>query len=341
MWILVTIIISLIREPLYFSNSDLFEILKFSKLLIIYTIINNIYYTTKEMSKIFNTIILAIALNAFFGISQYFNILNINEWLSPIFIGETNLISFYDHSRVVGTLGNPNIFAGVLLIGLSLTLAKLLNKIDLKMTILFFVQFMALIFTQSRTGFVIFFIIIVFIIFNQLIFNSNNFKDMIKNITVIVILPAIIFMLFLLLPTKYFNRIDNLNNISEDLSFNTRLMIWKDTFFNRTMDNIIFGTGPTSNFSITFDNEWLHILTHYGIIGLIFILFFLFIIYRNSKIGIKDFYWITISCRTIILSMVIYMMTASVFHTLQLGPIVMIILALSSVINKNLVNKVG
>src|SRR5699024_10461621 len=155
LWIFLTIVLSLYMEPHLFQISDFFEPLKFMKLLLIFILINNLEYNAKLIKKMIYVLIISISISAFFGILQFYNFAGINEWLSPIFIGQTNIQGFYENERVVGTFGNPNIFAGALLVGLSFLISKLFNNFSFLAILLIIINIYSLILTQSRTGLVV------------------------------------------------------------------------------------------------------------------------------------------------------------------------------------------
>lgn len=325
-WIALTILFSSFREPQYYATGDWFELVKIGKLVLIFAIIMNLKHDEKQFKTIANTLIISLFITAVFGIFQYFNFLNINAWLSGFYIGGTNVSGFYDNGRVVGTYGNPNIFAGALLIGASLSLSKLIVKFNVSNLLVLSVFVFSLFLTLSRTGLIALAVVGVSVILFSLIRYRNRIKVMVVSS---LLVPLGIFLLNYA-PEKFFMRVGNLNDINSDMSFSVRQKNWDFIIQSRTMNNLITGTGPTSRLPITFDNEWLHLVTHYGIIGiLLFLMIFSSIFLKIRASQLKDIRWIQIAAQAMIVGFAFYMITSSVFHALQLMPILLICLAIA------------
>lgn len=325
-WMAITILLSSIREPYYYNHRDWFEIVKNVKLVIIFLLIMNLKWDEYQFNRIANTVIISLFITGVFGIFQYFNIVNVNSWLSNYYIAESKLSGFYDNGRVVGTFGNPNIFAGALIIGASLAMSKLMIKFRLSGVIILSVLVFATFLTLSRTGLISLVIALVSVIFFSFLRNKKRFKTLI--FALIPIPVGLVLLKFV--PSSFFMRMNNLNNVNSDNSFMTRIYNWKSIYTARTSNNLITGTGPTGNLSITFDNEWLNILTFYGIIGVIlFLLLFLSISFKINTTEYKNNKWIQIATQSMLIAFSVYMVTSSVFYALQLMPIVMVCLAIA------------
>ncbi|MFJ8266844.1 O-antigen ligase family protein [Peribacillus asahii] len=325
-WIAVTILLLSFREPNYYTHSDWFEIVKVGKLLIIFLLVLNMKWNEMQFNKIANTVIISLFITAVFGIFQYFNIANINSWLSNYYIAETKISGFYNNGRVVGTFGNPNIFAGALIVGASLVMSKLMVKFKLSNTLILSAFVFAIFLTLSRTGLISLIVVFMSVVF----FSFLRYKKRIRVLVFSFFLIPIGLLLLKYVPENFFMRIGNLNNVNNDDSFTTRLYNWRYIFEARTSNNIITGTGPSGRLMITFDNEWLNLLTYYGLIGVfLFVLLFLSILFKINTTEFKNNSWIQIAAQAMIVAFPIYMITSSVFYALQLMPIVMICLALA------------
>ena len=133
---------------------------------------------------------------------------------------------------------------------------------------------------------------------------------------------------------KFYYRLNSLGNISTDTSFQARLINWQNIFISRLKDNLLTGTGPVSKLRITFDNEWLMLLTLYGIIGTaIFIITFTTIYINLSKMKSNTVYYYNIALKGLLIILAISMFTMPVFQQLQLMPIVILFIGL--ILNKS------
>ena len=340
LYIFFTIIISLVKEPELFSIPDFFEVIKIIKLYWIFLLITSIYPDQKIIKRLVEICIYSIVISAVFGIFQYYDFLNVNTWLSPLFIGDTNERGFYEYSRVVGTLGNPNTFAGALLIGVGLSFSSLFNKLNVSNILYFNIIVYSLLLTQSRTGLISGLIIISTIIVLNILTQKNLYKKIVQRLSIFLLIPVLVSIIILVAPSSLFRRLDGLSNIEEDNSFSMRLDVWQQVFEQRTKENLLFGTGPTGKLKIIFDNEWLQIITYYGVIGLVLFILLLFIllprIYSIKEINIS---WIEISNFAIILGISTYMITAPVFQSVLLGPIIISILSTTKLIHNYRVYK--
>jgi len=72
----------------------------------------------------------AIAVAAFVGICQHFNLLGVNGWLTPHFVDEDNedvslemVVNRIEGARVVGTIGDPRRYGFILVGGIAISLA--------------------------------------------------------------------------------------------------------------------------------------------------------------------------------------------------------------------------
>lgn len=329
-WIAVTIFLSSYREPHLYSNRDWLEIYKNVKLLAIMLIAVNVKSDEGKTKKVVNTLLVSLLIASVFGILQFFNLFNINSWLTPYFIFESNVSSLENQGRVVSTFGNPNIFAGALLLGIAFSLSELLGNFKIKNLAYFVIFLVALTMSQSRTVIVVAAVMGVYMLISILIKSKNK----IKSFTMILLVPIISGIGLIFAPERFFYRMSFLGDISSDGSFQARLYRGSIIFENRTKDHIFFGTGPVSTVHIEYDNEWLALLTQYGIVGVIlFVIFFMLIFRSLGKINSKDTNYYVVATKGLILGYAMYMITLPVFLQLQLMPI--IILMLGIVLNKS------
>ena len=333
-WIAFTIFLSTYREPYFYSVRDWTEVYKNVKLLIYLLIAINISLNMKDLRKIVSVAIGSLLVTALFGMMQYFNFLNINSWLTPYYILDSNVRALELNGRVVGTFGNPNMFGFAILIGIALSLSELFKSFKIRHAISLFIFFIALTMTQSRTALVTGVVLLALI--SLMILWKTNKK--VKTLALFSFIPLIGIVALRYAPHQFFSRIGRLSDVSSDSSLNARFRMWEDIYVTRTEGNELFGTGPTSLVRIMFDNEWLMLLTYYGIIGVaLFIVMFALMYNKLSKVNSNNLNFYNIAARGLILVYAICMWMSDVFTLLQIMPIVMLVIGLS--LNKSVNTK--
>lgn len=337
-WICITIAMSAFSEPNLYSNRDWTEVYKSIKLLIYLLIAANLDLNPLKIKKIVNVCIVTLLMSAVFGVMQYFNFLSVNSWLTPMYIFETKLYGLETQKRVIGTFGNPNIFGGAMIIGIALTFSKILDRFKLKYLLTLILFFLAVTLSLSRTALVISVALVAFMFLASMSKSKNKLKPFIF----IVITPLIAIIGLKFAPERFFRRMDGLSDLSQDSSFQARLSFWKDIWHTRTKDNFFLGTGPTSNLSITFDNEWLLLLTYYGLFGIIiFIALFGSIYLRLRKTNEQTNKFLIVASRGLIIAFAMSMMVMDVYNLLQLMPLIILVIGVTlnmTYLNKNNAN---
>ena len=135
-------------------------------------------------------------------------------------------------------------------------------------------------------------------------------------------------------PEDFFMRIGSALNLATDTSWQTRLVIWEN-HLDIWKQSPLFGWGPgKATMTVTVDNEWLLLLRRYGALGvLVFILWFAGIYRTLSRIGreTKNNYTETFcaALQATLIAYAIYMIPAGVYHSLQLMPVLLILLGLA------------
>ena len=201
-------------------------------------------------------------------------------------------------ARVIGTIGNPSMF-GLLEAVLTIFFFHLFN--EKKKILYLFLSATALflmIQTQSRTAFMLFFIMVFFYIFLY-----SKIKLSFKTITLFSLLAAIFYItIFELQTIPYLS--DGIKTVLQEgllkqNSFYARLEIWND-LFDLIKKNYMFGYGPALeylNFSFA-DNNYILIVFRFGIIGLLIfisiIVLYLFYLYESvlSVRVLVSLFWI-------------------------------------------------
>lgn len=323
-WIAVTIFFSSYKEPYFYAHSDWLEIYKNLKLLGILLIAANIKLENGMLKKIVHAALLAFFITSVFGFLQYFNAFNINSWLT-VHYASTEKYGIENMSRVVGSYGNPNVFAVALLIGIAFSFSEYLHSFKVKYLLLMAVFFVAVIMTVSRTAIISGALLILIMSALSIV----KTKKKVSTFLMLSFIPITILVGLQFASDKFYFRLNSLSNISTDTSYQARLINWQAIFTTRTKDNLLTGTGPVSRFRITFDNEWLMLLTLYGAIGTaIFIITFAVIYINLSKMKSNNVYYYNIALKGLLIVLAISMFTMPVFQQLQLMPIVILLIGL-------------
>ncbi len=120
----VSTLISVLLAPLilhsHFSPRDLYEELKLALYYAFYRLARSVYEDGAGGRPLLDVLLLAGAVSGAFAVCQYFNWLQVNGWLTPLYAPEPHLGVLRQDGRVVGTFANPNyfgIFCVLLLLG--------------------------------------------------------------------------------------------------------------------------------------------------------------------------------------------------------------------------------
>lgn len=248
------------------------------------------------------------------------------------------LLNGYAYPRIVGLLSNPNVYGFVLslfnlyIFYLILKVNKENQKKNILLIILLVLNKLSLYFTGSRTSFLVSVFSELLLVFIYLILKSNkkSIKAILKNGLICVLIGLLELTLMFALPIKYSYRIrtifdKNISSMSIRNELNNNNL--KDFFTPSKDDNsdddddtgehikdnntnegksisnenkllkILFGKGPQKN-SSAFDNEWIKILTSFGILGVAtFAIIFIascFVINKESHLTRAFYFSVTI-----------------------------------------------
>jgi len=151
---------------------------------------------------------------------------------------------------------------------------------------------------------------------------------------IIIILIIIVIFLLQIVPEKFLERIGELADIKSAASWQARLIRWKP-HFEAWKESPIIGWGPAkATMETIVDNEWLLILRRYGILGCVVLFSLGASFYRGlSKIllysQVKEAKCIAIALQATLLSYLVYMIPLSVYHSLQIMPILLVFMGIA------------
>lgn len=331
-WIVFTIFLSSYREPNLYTIRDWLEPYKALKLIVLLVLMTTIKMDNQDKQKIIKNFLFTMLIASIFGFVQYFNLWDINSWLSHYYVdNELQAFNLETQNRVVSTFGNSNVFGGALLIAIAFSLANFLSDLRFRHFMYTSVFFIALITTMSRTVFLLSLILV----FLMTIGFIKKKKLGLKSFLALSSLPFVGILGLTLAPDRFFYRMQFLGDILNDTSFQARLIMWNYIFEDRTKINLLTGTGPVKNLHFYYDNEWLMLLTIYGAVGVVLFVIIFGSIYFAAK-RIEDFNFYSIAVQSLIIVIAGYMITLPFYHDLQLAP--MFILVLGVVLNKTAIN---
>jgi O-antigen ligase len=332
---------SIIYAALFLSylpiGRDFMELVKFLKFFLIFAIIANLDISATDLKRYYLVALFCFLISAFVGFAQFWNLLNINEIISPYY-APTQMIGLQVHKRITGTTSNPNEFGMLMIFASSLAFSGVLFIRKSRFQPYFWtclaVFSLAIALTLSRTSYISLVASLSFMLLLKYP-QSMTVKRYVGNmVKIIPILIVVIFIIILLSPEKIFIRLETLQNFQTNASFVGRLGNWNENFVF-IKSSPVFGWGPGKATMVTVvDGEWILLLRRYGIFGVvIFILWFVSFYRGLSALYQSSFSMetkaLTIALQAILVSCIVYMIAANIYHALQIMPILCILLGLA------------
>lgn len=300
------------------SINDYFELLKVLKLFIIVITISRFKLSKQEIYRLLYIVVFSFLLSAFIGLLQFYGLFGFDRITAPYYFAER---IFDIYNRMMGTFFNPNTYGTAVTLGIIVTMVLFFyerspgRKLFLVISAGIFAFTIAL--TQSRTA-----LIVLLISFLSILFlNISRRQLSVKQITAILGFTTFLLLIIVsLLSEQIITRFISLADISEDMSWNMRLLAW---YLNMQLffDSYLLGWGPAKIIHTSIvDSEYILILRRYGIIGFsIYILTYLIPIVRayimSRKEGIKELIGQIIVVGTLVF--LIANITNPLFHEIQ------------------------
>jgi hypothetical protein len=252
------------------GSRDVVELVKMGKIALIVAFFSSFSYRRIDQKAVLYTLVGAITISGLVGFMGHFGIAGVDRYIAP-FYSQAHLGSLDD--RLFGTIGNPNSFSVLLIIGI--ISSALISQIYLRggkrlyplLLIGFFVGLITL--TGSRTGFALMALAFLLIVGYLAWTYHWGWSALLSSIG---LMAGIITLALLLAPEAISTRLFSLTSIGEDLSFQMRLVSW---YLNGLifLDSPIIGWGPAKYLHPTIvDNEYLLMLRRYGLLAFPFYL---------------------------------------------------------------------
>lgn len=316
--------------------NDFFELYKIiiyiGTFLITATLIND----QEDKVEILKFLNILIWISGLIAITQYFNVLGLNEKYVKI-IAPTQyltLVDGYKNPRVISLSDNPNVYAVIVAIGALISLGLFFYEKKKYNIIIFGIDYIALLMTRSRTGFILS-VVSIFIFFILGLREYTRKKSIgiggrIKLMFGIGIFGvAFMALVFFVAPDALTWRLKEILDISSSRSWQLRLANWSE-HFNYFLGCPILGMGPVKaiKYQYNADNEWLILLKKYGIVGTIYFInmFFIPVLAHWRKLTNNLIGKIYIST---LVGAILYMVPAALFHSFQLMALIMILAGMS------------
>lgn len=313
--------------------NDYFEIYKVI-LYIIAFLISAMILDNRRKIVILKYAVLFITISSIIAFTQYINLFGLNQIYIPN-IAPTqyrSLMPGYPTPRVVGMSSNPNVYAIIAALGFVLSLWLLLETRKKFFIATMIITLIANLMTLSRSGFVFLIIVSVLLIVINLYEKGLNFhliKTMrIKKSVLILMFISLLFCIIMLysilnfVPEDLTWRLQKILDLSSDNSWNARLEGW-DEKIKYFFLSPLFGIGPGKAYlTEASDNEWIFLLSRYGIFGtIVLLLSFIAPIFIKWK-GKENFKAIYVP---ILIGSAIYMVPSAIYHSFQLMTLIMVL----------------
>lgn len=252
------------------GSRDIVELVKMGKVALVVAFFSLFNYTERHQKALIFTLTAAIFISGLIGLFGHFGIAGVDRYIAP-FYTDTHLGSL--DARLFGTIGNPNSFSILLVIGIlcSAIIAHQyttgLSQLIPLFSSLFFVGLITL--TGSRTGFMLMILSLV-LIGTYFIWSYNwGYTKILGGIGIVL---GVAGGALLFAPSTISTRLLSLTDILNDLSFQMRLLSW---YLNGLIfwESPFIGWGPAKYLHPTVvDNEYLLMLRRYGMIAFPFYL---------------------------------------------------------------------
>ena len=267
-----------IRGAGYYGLRDVMELVTYFKYFLVLTLTLSINIGQEEFDFLKKALLAGVVFLLIFSWGQYFNLLNLNTWLSPYFNQQHwDTLIYGNPARVLGTFDNPNYFGLFTVIVLAyLTVRYYFGEDKGKVPILLFILIGLVIklefLTISRTA--LLGIALLFLILSLWAFHYHKRdKRIIIKIGALFLLTAV---LFLTASADFFYRLQEGLNFQSSTSFVGHVERWGKAI-GSIWESPVFGWGTQKYVMTTLvDNEYALFARRYGFVGLaVYLCFFL------------------------------------------------------------------
>jgi hypothetical protein len=280
-YLLLVVLLSILKNKQHTDVRNLFELYKVVKLGVLYVFASFVLKDPMNRTRLYRIMGALFVALFLVNVLHLFNAFGINEWLIVRYDYDGRDIAFFglnslgqpDARRIIGTMGNPNDNAILLLFFLSCFFLRAvdLSKIETK-TMAFswndvFIVLCSLLITlcQSRTG-----IMVLFLVFIVGIYYARWHLK--KVVLALVLLLVMLTLVNFMVDHHALTYVTNTSvRMAENNSFSARIRVWKE-LLGMWLSQPILGYGPNKEFIYTNnifpENEYIFYLWRYGLMGL-------------------------------------------------------------------------
>ncbi len=302
---------------------DFLELVEIFKYWLLFRLALEVHPNEKVLQRLLACLVCSGLAVVTFSLFQFYNLLDVNSYLTPLYASPWHLKGVT--SRVVGTESNPNTFGLMSSVLISVVLAWLIfgahdscEKIKYAVSEVSFLT--ALFMTQSRTAFVTLVVSTAFLLSVYLF--QFRARDAIRGIIVLAITLVLVSgMAYSLAPSSFPNRMQRILTPSQDPAMQNRFGDWARTI-KWIRASPILGWGPGKQYLPRIvDNEYLFILSRYGVVGLIIYLTMYVTLFLSgqklAKSSVKTIQALARGWQATVLIFMISGLTMDVMHHLQ------------------------
>jgi len=315
---------------------DFWEFGKLLEYFLIFILIANLEVSPIDLRYYHKVALIIFLCSSAVGFAQFLHLGNINTVL--YYYAPTQMEGFLAYGRITGTTGNPNEFGALMVLAASLALSGALffqQRIERLLAWGCFGIFsLTIAFTLSRTSIVSLIIATSFMLLVAYPRTPGIRRGIWHLFSVIPVLIVLYLIIKAITPELFFARVITLKDAFHTGGWQARVVKWKYAL-ELWKQSPVFGCGPAkAMLPPSVDNEWVLLLTRYGFIGImIFVSWWISFYHGLSKAcrgsSTMDAMPLVIALKATLLSYVVYMITAGVYHSLQLMALLLVFLGLA------------
>ena len=315
------------------SARDITELVRPFLYLGILVVAMNAKLSASSLQRLYRLLLGFLVVSALFGLAQYFNIADVNQTVSPVY-APTQMLGLLRNRRITGTTGNPNEFGALMVLASCLALswglfARRLRQRALSGLLLVLFT-LAMLLTSSRAALIVWAVSIGLI----LLVLYPRWRGAGRALPAVLLIVGVAVAMGFLLPDELFARASSLRDLAQDSSWQVRLLKWREAVDSWRFSPLL-GWGPAERTMVsTVDNEWILVLRRYGLIGLIG--------FTGMGLSLFASVWtrpprkrehhpqlaLSVALQAALIGYAVYMIPSSVYHSLQLMPILLLLVGL-------------
>lgn len=270
------------------------------------------FFYLKDENSLSKVMIFATILVTIFGMCQLFNLMQVNSWLSPLYVSEIHMINLQGSilsRRITGPTGNPNMLGTMMLLVFWFGMSAVVKRYY--RIILVGSSFVLILMTQSRTTLVA---LALGLLALGLAPTAKRGQRMVAlgilGVGALVVLSGAM------------SYLADLTSGMESGSLQFRLKVWS-AVWDSMGKTLWLGFGPSKSLDfIDIDSEYILVLKRYGFIGLSIMIWFYFEMYKLFANADSRLFRGMKYC---ILGAVVCNLTNSYYYNLQVMPVLLIL----------------